>query len=304
MRKLQHLTSMNHTIITLAVIIAATAVTTPAAAQKNYKFGKVTRTELLRHDFPDIADGAKMIVLDEYIEANLKNSLEWYNSVASSLGYNANIRTIDFYDTKKIKIIEPMASGDSEISFTLTNNEKLVLGQVKATHYSLRNNRLVKHHYSAKDVKQTDLADKSTRYSFIIPATQAGDVFEFTYLKRIDLTDAESYDMTLQQDMPVLNIRCDLASPRKDDDIFMQNDFYKSFFRIGKYQISKLTSTGMKPYTKHGKIYNNDARLRGNKYDVILSDISIYEATNLPAITDEQDGEIAKIRVIFNGDSR
>ena len=60
----------------------------------------------------------------------------------------------------------------------------------------------------------------------------------------------------------------------------------------------------MKPYTKHGKIYNNDARLRGNKYDVILSDISIYEATNLPAITDEQDGEIAKIRIIFNGDSR
>ncbi len=295
---------MKHTIITLAITIVAAVAMTPAAAQKDYKFGKVTKAELLRTDFPDIADGAKMIVLDEYIEANLRNTVEWYNSVSSSLGYSVYIRTIDFYDTKKVKIIEPAASGDTEISFTLTSNEKLVSGQVKAIHYSLHNNSLVKHHYSAKDIKQTDLADKSTRYSFIIPATRAGDVFEFTYSKRIDLSDAESYDLTLQQDIPVLDIRCDLASPRKDDDIDMLNDFYKSFFRIGKYQISKLTSAGMKPYTKHVRIYNNGARLSNNKYEVILSDIFTYEATDLPAITDEQDGEIANIRIIFNAVTR
>jgi len=293
---------MKHTIITLAIMMAAAAIT-PASAQKDYKFGKMTKTELLRTDFPDIVDGAKMVILDEYIEANLRNNHEWGFSSYAHV-YDKCVRTIEYFDTKKIKIIAPNITGNTEITFTLTNNETLMFKQIKVAHYSLHNNRLVKHKYSAKEIKTTVLPDNSTRYSFSVPATQAGDVLEFTYSKRINLTNDESYDLTIQQDMPILNIRCDLASPRKDDDIDKLNDFYKTIFREGRYKITESASTGMKPYTTHPHgVYNDDSGLRNNKYEVILSDIFIYEATNLPAITDESDGEIAKIRVIFNSDS-
>jgi len=296
---------MKHTITNLAIMIVAAAAITPAAAQKDYKFGNVTKAELLRSDFPDIADGAKMIVLDEYIEANLRRRNEIVNGVDWRQTTTTIVRTVEFFDTKKIKILEPTTSGVTEITFTLANNETLLFKRIKAVHYALHNNRLVKRKLSTKDIKQILLPDSSRCYSFVIPNAKAGDIFEFKYSKIIELTDADIYDLSLQQDIPVLAIRCDLATIERSP-YYTVNDFNKLIFRTGKYPISERRESGMKMYSTTPL-----AVTRAKDISPILrqsagigaSDIFIYEATDLPAITNESDGEIAKIRVIFNGDS-
>jgi len=293
---------MKRTIITLAIMMVAVTIV-PATAQKDYKFGKVTKAELLRTDFPDIADGAKMVVLNEYIEANLWKRKEFLgkSDATGELLTTETVRTIDFCSTKRIKIIEPEASGNTEITFTLASNEALLSKRIKVVHYALRNNKLIRHKFSVKELKQTMFSDSSINYSFVIPDTKISDIFEFTYSKIIDLTEADMYDLPLQQDIPVLGIQCDLATP-----IIYYWDAVKDpkkIFRTGKYPISERRTIGTRMYSTKlltldifHKTFNKSAN-NGS------SDIFIYEATNLPAITDESDGEIAKIRVIFNGDS-
>jgi len=298
---------MKCTIIILAIMMAAAI--TPAAAQKDYKFGKVTKAELLRTDFPDIADGAKMVVLNEYIEANLWKREEFLNKGNVPFLATETIRTAEFFDTKKIKIIEPATSNYTEISFTLADNETPLFKRIKAVHYSIRNNRIIKHKLSTKDIKQILLPDSSRCYSFVIPDAKAGDIFVFTYSKVIELTDADMYDLPLQQDIPVLAVRCDLAVPRHYYWAAVEwatAEDLKKIFRSGKYPINERRAIKTKTYSTRPLALNSAkdiSPILRQSAGASESDIFIYEATNLPAITDESDGEIAKIRVIFNGDS-
>ena len=53
------------TIISTIMSIVATATAMTASAQADYKFGKVTRAELERTDYPAIADGADAVALED-----------------------------------------------------------------------------------------------------------------------------------------------------------------------------------------------------------------------------------------------
>ena len=49
----------------ILLLLAAWLTATSASAQADYKFGKVTRAELERTDYPAIADGADAVALED-----------------------------------------------------------------------------------------------------------------------------------------------------------------------------------------------------------------------------------------------
>ena len=53
------------TYFSLAILALTSIAAISASAQTDYKFGKVTRAELERTDYPAMVDGADAVVLDE-----------------------------------------------------------------------------------------------------------------------------------------------------------------------------------------------------------------------------------------------
>ncbi len=93
-------------IISAIMSIVATAIS--ASAQTDYKFGKVTRAELERTDYPAMVDGADAVVLDELSDLLL--------STDKTYPQNERYYNVDRIVTRKIKILKPEGLSQATVS--------------------------------------------------------------------------------------------------------------------------------------------------------------------------------------------
>ncbi len=286
---------MKHTIISLAITIVAAVAMTPAAAQKDYKFGKVTKAELLRTDFPDIADGAKVIVLDEIVEAHMTAE-----SVPTREAYVYKfMRYMESFCTTKYKIVTTQGSHNAKITITFAVNEYPDTGRMKARLYMLRDNRISKRDVSFKEAEQTTLADGTRCITFALPDAADGDIFECSFVKLVNLSKAEAYDLPMQREIPVLNIKYSLSAPFwHPNNSIVVND---------RTIVKERRTSGPVTFTMNP--WNGDVEptmalidMKHNvrrKYHSRISDIHIYEAGNIPALG-SSDAEAIRVRLVLD----
>lgn len=301
---------MNRTIITLAIIIVAAAVITPAAAQTDYKFGNVTKTELEDTTVPATAKGADMIILNETVSAGLLNSCM---PISSTINRYRFFRYILYSDMQKVKIVNP-TSGTAKISIILKNNETFDSKHLQARHYSVRNSNVTQKKYTHKNTEETVLPNGDRRIDLTISDAKAGDIVEYCYTKVINLTKAETYDLQIQQNIPILNTKYIVytAEPVYGNRSRFTGQYYKSITTMGKYPIVQSQKTDGDIHVPYEFIIYPQARAKyhyksdyiegyfeKNTYDH-YSAILTHEADNLPAITSESDSDIAGIRIVFD----
>lgn len=301
---------MNHTIITLAIMIAATAVTTPAAAQENYRFGNVTKTELEDTTVPATAEGADMVILNKTVSAGLLNSCM---PISSTIKRYRFFRYILYSDMQKVKIVNP-TSGTARISIILKNNETFDNKHLQARHYSMRNSNVTQKKYTHKNTEETVLPNGDKRIDLTITNAKAGDIVEYCYTKVINLTKAETYDLQIQQNIPILNTRYIVytVEPVYGDRSRFTGQYYKSITTMGKYPIIQNKKAYVDIHVPYEFIIYPQVRAKyhyksdyiegyfeKNTYDR-YSAVLTYEAGNLPAITSEPDNDIAQIRIVFD----
>jgi len=170
---------------------------------------------------------------------------------------------------------------------------------MKARCYTLRNNRIAKRDISLKETEQMTPADGSRRITFTLPDAKSGDIFECHIVKLIDLSKAETYDMKMQQDIPVLNIKCKLAAPswHPNNSIVVNDRTIVKESKTSGPVIFTMNPWSSGPEPTMGLIDMKHNMRR--KYHSRVSDIYVYEASDIPAIG-SSDAEAIKVRVVLD----
>jgi hypothetical protein len=128
---------MKRILLLLAIVAAALT----AEAQESFKFGKVTKADLLKTDYP-IAANADVVVLDECIQDGF-----FY----SELGSIANTR-MQRIISRKVKILSSDINFVLEIPFERNNLGEISIYDFYAYHYSLQNDKVSKQKFDNNNV--------------------------------------------------------------------------------------------------------------------------------------------------------
>lgn len=181
--------------IFMLMIVAVRAV--PASAQVEYKFGKVTRAELERTEYPDVAQGADAVVLEEVIEPYI-------------VGYKSADKPQEYFTSvmRKIKILDERGLGRAKlrIPYTTKGFSYMPVWDVAGYVYSIENGEPTKRELCGDEVRivRSDKRDGVVEISF--SGVKAGDIIEYGY-KYASISSEKIPDFYFGGGMPVLRSR-------------------------------------------------------------------------------------------------
>lgn len=155
----------------LLFLILATAAFT-AEAQESFKFGKVTKTDLLKTDYP-IAAGADVVVLNECIQDGF-----YYTEPLSPVTRTRMQRIV----SRKVKILSTDANLALEIPFERNNLGEISIYDFYAYHYSLRNGKISKKKFDNSKAVIDDIDKRQGVAKVEWPEAKVGDIIEYRYV--------------------------------------------------------------------------------------------------------------------------
>ena len=177
----------------ILLLLAIVAVTLTAEAQESFKFGKVTKADLLKTDYP-IAANADVVVLDECIQDGF-----FY----SELGSIANTR-MQRIISRKVKILSSDINFVLEIPFERNNLGVIRIFDFYAYHYSLLNGKITKQKFDNGNVVIEDIDKKQGVAKLEWPDVKVGDIIEFRYVVFYHQL-GQSTDYIISGPNPILN---------------------------------------------------------------------------------------------------
>ena len=155
----------------ILLLLAIVAATFTAEAQESFKFGKVTKADLLKTDYP-IAANADVVVLDECIQDGF-----FY----SELGSIANTR-MQRIISRKVKILSSDINFILEIPFERNNLGEISIYDFYAYHYSLQNGKISKKKFDNSKAVIDDIDKRQGVAKVEWPEAKVGDIIEYRYV--------------------------------------------------------------------------------------------------------------------------
>ena len=290
------------TYFSLAVLALTSIAAISASAQTDYKFGKVTRAELERTDYPAIVDGADAVVLDELNDLLL--------STDKTYPQNERYYNVDRIVTRKIKILKPEGLSQATVSIVYhTGDNEYLEGckkdDIDAYSYKLVDGKIVKKRLKDNDIDMERLSDTSTKVTFTVPDAEVGGIIEYKYPKYILAFDTRAIDLAMYRDIPSLSSKIQIyVYDNKYDDCFQLMKLgntpiaTKSGRRVKMYR-SIRTAT---PPTRHISGTNGSFRsifvYGGGRTMSITCPYYEFSATNLTAADALED--VTGVRIVLS----
>ena len=290
------------TIISTIMSIVATATAMTVSAQADYKFGKVTRAELERTDYPAIADGAAAIVIDELNDLLL--------STDKTHPENERYYNVDRIVTRKIKILKPEGLSQASVSIVYhTGDNEYLEGckkdDIDAYSYKLVDGRIVKKRLKDGDIRTERISDTSTRVTFTVPDAEVGGIIEYKYPKYILAFDTRAIDLAMFRDIPSLSSKI---------QIYVYDNKYEDCFQLMKLGTAPVRTLSGKrarqcrsirtatPPTRHtggaGDGFRSIFVYGGGRTMSITCPYYEFSATNLAAADPHEDA--AGVRIVLS----
>ena len=291
--------------LSLAVLALTSIAATSASAQADYKFGKVTRAELERTDYPAIADGADAVVIDGLTDVVV---VQWNRDQAITYEVNTEI-------SRKIKILtEEGAEKQARVTIDLGSadgyTEDCAKASIKAVSYTLVDGDIVETEINKSDIKYVRHPDDTACLEFLVPNTVAGSVIEYTYVKRASIKNGGSKRITdsgfmifpMQHDIPALRSRCSVAVGTIPAGCGSFASFKEGAHPV-KSKRAKITKSVSGTNWKIDRPYRVGWRGYYGDYSYLSSsnygeyETTVYTADDLPA---KQGGDAACIRLAWS----
>ena len=289
----------------LLVFVAITFVT---SAQESFKFGKITKADLLKTDYP-IAAEADAVVLDELQQTIFYRTSHDRNWLFKEDGHmSVSYTTI----SRKLKILHPEGSRHAKVYVDCYYSDKEYypthtvesISAIEAYSYTLRNGKVVKSKLNDKDVKTTILNDTTARVEFTIPNVCNGSIIEYEYSLLKQSVRTYCIDFPMQHDIPVLSSRCVVAADKSISSVKMREDNWYGIVKSGNNLINTTQTDGVyifqpRPASTH--IYQN-IEIGMGSIDRIKSNCKMYHfsSENLPAVpVNVIKDDVAAIKVIL-----
>ena len=284
----------------MSIVATATAMT--VSAQADYKFGKVTRAELERTDYPAIADGAAAVVIDELNDLLL--------STDKTHPENERYYNVDRIVTRKIKILKPEGLSQASVSIVYhTGDNEYLEGckkdDIDAYSYKLVDGRIVKKRLKDDDIRTERISDTSTRVTFTVPDAEVGGIIEYKYPKYILAFDTRAIDLAMFRDIPSLSSKI---------QIYVYDNKYEDCFQLMKLGTAPVRTLSGKrarqcrsirtatPPTRHtggaGDGFRSIFVYGGGRTMSITCPYYEFSATNLAAADPHEDA--AGVRIVLS----
>ena len=275
----------------ILLLLAIVAATFTAEAQESFKFGKVTKADLLKTDYP-IAVGADVVVLDECIQDGFS---------FPPIGNKADIH-MQRVISRKVKILSPNTNFTLEIPFERNNLGEIRIYDFYAYHYSLQNDKVSKQKFDNNNVIVENIDNSRGIAKFEWPDAKVGDIIEYrcvVFYYRL----GQNIDYAIDNTNPILNSTYE-AIVYKGNDIAINSFAYGDIpLKQAKIKDSRIEYPDVlddsSMYSYYMNPSNNIIRFQdaiGNKYKK-SSVIYSYNAIDIPANT-----KPAGVRVILPND--
>ena len=160
----------------LIALLALVAVALSAEAQNELKFGKVTKADLQKTDYP-IAAGADVVVLDEYIQ----NGFYYQFYVMPARGTRV---VCQHRVARRIKILSD--KGLEQLKFDIQlekdNAGRVSIAEFSAQRYSLENNKVTRKAYPNNDIVIENNGEFAAVAKIDLSDAKVGDIIEYRYM--------------------------------------------------------------------------------------------------------------------------
>ena len=302
----------------ILLLLAAWLTATSASAQADYKFGKVTRAELERTDYPAIADGADavaledrtdlLIIADSCFDAKFDTFARFYYSHRKVI---RKIKILSSDGLKYANITIPHRHTRHPLTFDSS------IEGIKGYSYTLRGGKISRSKLKATDIKLRMTDDSTAQAEFTIPDVEVGSIIEYEYTEYAASAYPRDMDVIMQKEVPILNSRCMVSFKLGG---YHENEFVNVFktYKTGSHPMTvtdgeyeKLCDAVMTvvypEYVYSSAFAPEDPfamrdlhRYRATKSYVRVDCWGVfYDAENLPAVNvDTRADDIAGVRII------
>lgn len=234
---------MNQTIYLLLFVFSV-----QFAISQEIKFGKISKEELMEKSYPEDSTANAAVLYahrNTYFLANLSGI-----EIVTEIHKRVKIYNKDGFDY-----------ASEEINLFKTDNEKEVIGRIKASTYNLENGKIVETDLDKDQIFETDYSYNYNQVKFTMPNIKEGSVIEFKY--KINSPFYSNIDeFVLQEDIPIKEIVAQLQTPR---GVNFKPTSKGSFAFYGKNSSSYSGSLGMNMDVKTYSLKNVPA-LRAESY--------------------------------------
>ena len=305
------------TYFSLAVLALTSIAAISASAQTDYKFGKVTRAELERTDYPAMVDGADavaledltdmLIIADSCFDAKFDAFARFYYSHRKVI---RKIKILNSDGLKYANIKIPHRHARHPRTFDSSTEG------IRGYSYTLKDGKISRSKLKVTDIKLRMTDDSTAQAEFTIPDVEVGSIIEYEYTEYATSTYPRDIDVIMQKEFPILNSRCMVSFKLGG---YHENRFVNVFkthksgshpmtVTDGEYEKScEAAMTVMYPeYVYSSKFAPEDPfamrdlrRYRASKSYVRVECWGVfYDAENLPAIdADTRQEDIAGVRI-------
>jgi len=238
---------------------------------QDYKYGKVSKDELLEKFYP-LDSSANAAVL-----YNNRNTRFEYNQ---NDGFNV---VTEIHERIKIYNKEGFDWATKKIDYYNASNARERIINLKATTYTFDDNKIVETDLSKKEVFDQVTNKYWSQQKFTMPNLKEGCVLEWTYkiispFKRID-------DLQFQYEIPIKKIEAKIEIP----EYFVYNKRFKGYFPITSKEEKKSSTISLSERVRQGGDSNQryvTSTVNVTKINYITK-IEYYNATNVPAMVKE-----------------
>ncbi len=239
---------------------------------QNYKYGKVSKEELLEKFYP-LDSSANAAVL--------------YKNRRTHFDYEQNdgfMVITEIHERIKIYNKEGFDWATKKIDYYNSSSTREKISSLKATTYNIENNKIIETDLSRKDVFDQESNKYWSQQKFTMPNIKEGCVLEWTYkiispFKRIE-------DLQIQYEIPVKKIEAKIEIP----EYFVFNKRYKGYFPITSKEENKSSTISLYNRSREGGTSFSNPNVTSTVTETkvnYFTKVEYYDATNIPAIIEE-----------------
>ena len=253
----------------ILIAMALTLMANEIIAQ-DYKYGKVSKEELLEKFYP-LDSSANAAVL--------------YNNRRTYFEYQQNegfLLITEIHERIKIYNKEGFDWATKKIDYYNSSNTREKIINLKATTYTFDGNKIVETDLSKKEVFDQETNKYWSQQKFTMPGLKEGCVLEWTYkiispFKRID-------DLQFQYEIPIKKIEAKIEIP----EYFVYNKRFKGYYPVTSKEEKKSSTISLFERVREDESRTHVSKSAVNETKVnYFTKVEYYNATNVPAIVEE-----------------
>ncbi|MBQ4818456.1 DUF3857 domain-containing protein [Aquimarina sp. MMG016] len=239
------------------VILVITLILTTNTFAQDYKFGKVSKEELLEKSYP-LDSAANAVVLYE----NKKVHFAYIN--------NQFQLVTDVFKRIKLYNKNGFDEASEQIYLYQGSNDREKVSGLKAMTYSLAGDEIIETKLKKDGIFESEYSEYYNEVKFTMPALQEGSVIEYKY--KITSPYIRNIDkIYLQQDIPIKKIDIEVETPE--------------YYNFKKYTRGYLPIS-LKESTKNNKLKGR--RVEGSVYVIdYISNMYSINSSDIPAFKEE-----------------